>query len=180
MWLGTIALGGSASVPFEVAGPRDRIPEARLQLARELMIRYDALRPSIQEGLYEHYRPYLEAPDDDAVPTIHSAPEIWDYVAIAHVRIEPVAGIETVEIGFDTTWDVEHTPAARFQEWRLVEFNAPSHAPALGRSDLRADRHAATLDARQAPRHAGDRRGRPAAQIRLSPALLLFPSGLSR
>jgi hypothetical protein len=123
VWLGTIALGGSASVPFEVAGPRDRIPEARLQLARELMIRYDALRPSIQEGLYEHYRPYLEAPDDDALPAIHSASEIWDYVAIAHVRIEPVAGIETVEIGFDTTWDVEHTPAARFQEWRLVEFN---------------------------------------------------------
>lgn len=122
-WLGTISLGVSASVPLEVAGPHDRIPEARLQLARELMIRYDALRPSIQAELYEHYRPYLETPDDDAVPAIHSAPEIWDYVAIAHVRIEPVAGIETVEIGFDTTWDVEHTPAARFQEWRLVEFN---------------------------------------------------------
>ena len=122
VWLGTIALSGSASVPLEVAGPRDRVPEPRLQLARELMIRYDALRPSIQEGLYEHYKPYLEA-DDDTAPRIRSSSEIWDYVAIAHVRIEPFAGVETVEIGFETTWDVEHTPAARFQDWQLVEFN---------------------------------------------------------
>lgn len=122
-WRGTIPLGGSAPVPLELAGPRGGVPEARLQLARELMVRYDDLRPSIQEGLYEHYRPYLEAPDDDAVPAIHTASEVWDYVSIAHVRIEPFAGTETVEVGFETTWDVEHTPAARFQEWQLVEFS---------------------------------------------------------
>jgi len=123
VWLGSLPLGGSPSVPLELAGPREGVPEARLDLARELITRYDALRPPIREGLYEHYRPYLESPEDDGMPAIHSTSEIWDYVAIAHVRIEPFAGIETVEIGFDTTWDAEHTPAARFQEWQLVEFN---------------------------------------------------------
>ena len=123
VWLGSITLGPSESVPLELAGPRDGVPDARLQLARELIARYEALRPAIQEALYEHYQPYLEAPDDDSVPAIRSAPAIWDYVAIAHVRIEPLDGVETVEIGFDTTWDVEHTPAARFQAWQLVELN---------------------------------------------------------
>lgn len=123
VWLGSIPLGGSGSVPLELAGPREGVPEARLQLARDLIVRYGALRPAIQEALYEHYQPYLEASDDDTVPAIDSAPAIWDYVAIAHVRIEPLDGVETVEIGFDTTWDVEHTPAARFQVWQLVEFN---------------------------------------------------------
>ncbi|HEU4520999.1 MAG TPA: hypothetical protein VFT12_03285 [Thermoanaerobaculia bacterium] len=123
VWLGSMPLGASTSVPLELAGPREGVPEVRLRLARELIARYDSLRPSIQEGLYDHYKPYLEAPDDDAVPAIDSASEIWGHVAIAHVRIEPLAGIETVEIGFDTTWDVEHTPAARFQNWQLVDLN---------------------------------------------------------
>lgn len=123
VWLGTIAVGGRPSAPLELAGPRGGIPEHRLALARELPIRYDALRPAIQRALYEHYQPYLEAPDNDAVPAIAEASGIWDYVGIAHVRIEPLDGVETVEIGFDTTWDVEHTPAARFQDWRLVELN---------------------------------------------------------
>jgi hypothetical protein len=123
VWLGAMPLGGFPSVPLELAGTHDGVPEARVRLARDLMVRYDSLRPSIQEGLYDHYKPYLENPDDDGLPAIDSAAEIWDYVALAHVRIEPLAGIETVEIGFDTTWDVEHTPAARFQNWQLVEFN---------------------------------------------------------
>ena len=123
VWLGSIPLGASASVPLELAGSRNGVPEVRLHLARELIGRYDALRSSIQDGLFEHYKPYLEAPDDHAMPAIQSASEVWGYVAIAHVRIEPLAGIETVEIGFDTNWDVEHTPAARFQGWQLVEFN---------------------------------------------------------
>jgi hypothetical protein len=123
VWLGTIAVGGQPAVPLELTGPRDGVPTPRLDLARALTSRYESLRTALQGALYEHYQPYLEAPDDDAVPAIGEASQIWDYVTIAHVRIQPMDGVETLEIGFETTWDVEHTPAARFQDWRLVEFN---------------------------------------------------------
>lgn len=121
-WLGTIPFDG-LRVPLELAGPRSEVPASRLDLARELVQRYRTLTPTIQEALYEYYQPYLEGAEDETVPKIASASEIWDYVRIEHVRIGPVGGIETVEIGYSTTWDVEHTPAARFQGWRLVEFN---------------------------------------------------------
>jgi hypothetical protein len=122
-WRGSISLGASPAAPLELAGARGGVPDVRLHLARELIARYDRLRPAIQDGLYAHYEPYLEAPDDEAMPAIRSASGIWDHVRVAHVRIAPIAGIETVEIGFETAWDVEHTPAARFQDWQLVEFN---------------------------------------------------------
>jgi hypothetical protein len=44
-------------------------------------------------------------------------------VAPVRVRIEPLGGVETVEIAYRTDWDTEHTVGARFQGWVLTELN---------------------------------------------------------
>jgi hypothetical protein len=86
------------------------------------------LIPEIQRGLLEHYSPYKEAVDageetGSPCPEIARPEDLWAHVRAAHVLIETVRGLWTVEIAFRVAWDIEHTVAARFQDWKFVEFN---------------------------------------------------------
>lgn len=108
-------------MPLLLAGPRTAPEEARLALARELGDRYAALRPAIERALFEHYEPYADAAEAD-LPRLRSE-QVWGHVAPVRVRIEPLGGLETVEIAYRTDWDIEHTVGARFQGWVLTELN---------------------------------------------------------
>ena len=83
----------------------------------------------MQSGLFEHYQPYKEAFDtgekvgSEPCPDIKDADSVWEYVTPAHVRIEPLHSIPTVEIAFTVVWDEEHTLGARFQNWRFIGLN---------------------------------------------------------
>ena len=56
-------------------------------------------------------------------PPIADSVEAWSHVKPAHVLIETLNGDWRVEIAFTTDWDVEHTVAAIYTDWRLIELN---------------------------------------------------------
>lgn len=117
-WRGAINLGSESDVPLLLAGSRSAPADASLVLARELGHRYAALRPSIERALFEHHEPYAEA-----VPRLGRPEQVWGHVSLVRVRIEPLGGVETVEIAYQTEWDTEHTVGARVQGWTLTELN---------------------------------------------------------
>jgi hypothetical protein len=121
-WRGMLRLGSTSGVALLVAGPRTAPDGPRLGLARELGDRYTALRPAVERALFEHYEPYADAADPD-VPRLQRPDQVWAHVAPVRARIEPLGGVETVEIAYRTDWDTEHTVGARFQGWVLTELN---------------------------------------------------------
>jgi hypothetical protein len=113
-----LALAGSREAPDPIA----------LELARELPDRFKSLMPKIQTGRFEHYAPYKEAVDSgeetgSLCPSVASPEAVWPHVTPAHVLVEPIEGVPTVEIAFRVAWDVEHTVGARFQNWQFIELN---------------------------------------------------------
>lgn len=133
-WRGRIALGADPPLPLVLAGWSSPPAPARLQLARELVGRYEALQPAIAQALFEHYAPYAEAiasgdePPDPRLPRIERPVDVWPHVRPIRVRIETIVPILTVEIAYRVTWDDEHTLGARFQDWTLVELNGSVRA----------------------------------------------------
>lgn len=124
-WKGGISLPPSGTFRLSLAGNREGPDSTALALAKELPGRLDALVPSIQTGLFDHYVPYKEAHDasEETGPQIASEAAVWPHVKPAHVLIEPIGGAWTIEIAFRTAWDVEHTVAAIVRDWRFVELN---------------------------------------------------------
>jgi uncharacterized protein DUF6985 len=128
-WRGRIGLGSESDVPLLLAGPRAAPGDAHLGLARELGRRYAALLPAIEHALFEHYEPYLQAVESGEadhlgdIPRLSRPEQVWEHASLEHVLIEPMSGVETVEIAYRTKWDVEHTLGARFQRWVLIELN---------------------------------------------------------
>jgi hypothetical protein len=128
-WRGRITLESQADIPLLLAGSGTKPDAASLELARELGSRYPTLRPAIEAALFEHYEPYLQAVESGetepsgAIPRIAAPGQVWKHVALVRVLIEPLGGIDTVEIAYRTAWDEEHTLGPRFQDWALVELN---------------------------------------------------------
>ena len=70
----------------------------------------DALRLPIQKMLFEHYEPYRDSwkggkmPEQkETLPDIQSEVDVWQYVSVAHVLIEPVERVPAIEIGYSVT-----------------------------------------------------------------------------
>ena len=127
-WKGYVVLAPCGTFRLPLAGNREGPDPAALALAKELPERFDALKPSIQRGLFEHYAPYKEAVaageyTGSPCPDISNPEAVWPHVTPAHVLIEPLGGIPTVEIAFRVAWDIEHTVGARFQYWGFIELN---------------------------------------------------------
>jgi hypothetical protein len=111
-----------------LAGSREEPDPVALGLATELPDRFKSLMPNIQTGLFEHYAPYQEAVDageetGSLCPRVASPEAVWPHVTPAHVLVEPIEGVPTVEIAFRVAWDKEHTVGARFENWRFIELN---------------------------------------------------------
>jgi len=80
----------------------------------------------IGEALFEHHLPYwqeIDARDAERKVQLRSAAEVWPHVTLAHVIIDPLNPLFTLEIGYATVWDIEHTLGARLSDWQLVELN---------------------------------------------------------
>jgi hypothetical protein len=128
-WHGEIAPGREGAVPLMLAGGLARPNDACLALARELVTRYEQLRPAIARALFEQYEPYGESTDvgEEAgpagLPRLTRPDQVWEHVSLVRVLIEPLGGIDTVELAYRTAWDEEHTLGARFRRWELVELN---------------------------------------------------------
>lgn len=130
-WHGRIAPGNGALVPLFVAGGFSSPNAGRLQLARDLGVRYAAIRPAIERALFAHYEPYAEAlaageiSDAEApgAPRLSHPHEVWDHVTLVRVSVERLGRADTLELAYRTAWDEEHTLGARFQGWALVELN---------------------------------------------------------
>jgi hypothetical protein len=111
-----------------LAGSREAPDPVALNLAKELPERFQALAPTIESELFEHYAPYRDAAEagewtDRPFPQIASVQAVWPHLAPAHVLVEPRQGAYWVEIAFKTAWDTEHTVAAIFRNWQFVELN---------------------------------------------------------
>jgi hypothetical protein len=113
MWRGQLVLGPGQPVPLAIPGDR-HVPEPdALDLARSTPAAFAANRAAILEALAEHREPYL----DEAGPAPAPEPEPV-YAAI----VELDGGL-TIELGYRTTWDEEHTLGARLRDGQLVELN---------------------------------------------------------
>ncbi|HWZ97391.1 MAG TPA: hypothetical protein VN025_06480 [Candidatus Dormibacteraeota bacterium] len=111
-----------------LAGSRKGPGTVPLKLAKELPGRFKSIMPEIQTSLFGHYTPYKEAVDageetGSPCPNVVSPEALWPHVAPAHVLVEPLGGVPTVEIAFRVAWDEEHTVGARFQNWQFIELN---------------------------------------------------------
>ncbi|MFL6354276.1 MAG: DUF6985 domain-containing protein [Bryobacteraceae bacterium] len=131
-WKGSLTLASCGPFRLSLVGTREAPDPVALALAKELPDRFKGLMPRIQRGLFEHYKPYKEAVDmgdqtGSPRPNIESAEAVWPDVKPAHVLIELLEGVPTMEIAF-RAWDVEHTVGARFRNWQFVELNGSVRA----------------------------------------------------
>jgi hypothetical protein len=126
-WRGRMALGAHPDVALLIGGGREGPDGAALAQARELPARYLTLQSAIGAALFEHYGPYREAVDageiDEDAVQLASSDDVWAHVKPVHIIIAPLDGRLTVEIGYATEWDIEHTLGARLVDWQLAELN---------------------------------------------------------
>lgn len=127
-WKGCIALAPCGTFRLSLAGSREAPDSRALKLAKELPGRIQGLMPDIQSGLFEHYAPYKETVEageqtGSPCPQIAGPEAVWLHVNSAHVLIESLKDVWRIEIAFKTEWDIEHTVAAIFCDWKFVELN---------------------------------------------------------
>jgi len=127
-WKGSLVVAPCGTFRLALAGSGEAPDPVALGLATELPDRFKSLMPNIQTGLFEHYAPHKEAVDageetGSPCPRVASPEAIWTQVTPAHVLVEPIEGVPTVEIAFRVAWDKEHTVGARFENWQFIELN---------------------------------------------------------
>lgn len=127
-WKSHLVVAPCGTFRLALAGSREAPDPIALVLAKELADRFKSLMPKIQTSLLGHYAPYKEAADageetGSPCPSIASPEAVWPHVTPAHVLVEPIEGVPTVEIAFKAAWDIEHTVGARFQNWQFIELN---------------------------------------------------------
>jgi hypothetical protein len=127
-WRGTLKLPPWGTFRLVLAGTRQAPDLLCLELAKELPNRFLALRPKIQDGMFEHYAPDKETIDahqeaGGLFPSVWSPGVVWQYSTPAHVLIESREGVPILEIAFRVAWDEEHTIRARFRDWQFIELN---------------------------------------------------------
>jgi len=133
-WRGDLELAPCGAFRLALTGSGKSPDPTALGLAKELRERFKSLMPEMQAGLFEHYTPYKEAVDageetGSPCPDIATAEAVWPHVTPAHVLVEPIQGVLTVEIAFRAAWDEEHTLGARFQNWKLIVLNGSVREP---------------------------------------------------
>ncbi len=127
-WRGSLTLKAGSGVPLVLSGTRSEPHAQALALARELPTQFTSWRTTIENALFEHYEPYAGAfaagelpPPGEAFPRIESPSQVWPHVSLVFVSVTPLDGALTIEFGYTTRWDEEHTLGARFQSGKLLE-----------------------------------------------------------
>jgi len=126
-WRGAIHLD-SGSTPLALVGTRTAPDPAALAVAREVPTQLVGWRRAIESALFEHYQPYAESlangetrATNESLPSITSPVGVWPHVSLNYISVTPLGGSLTVELGYTTTWDDEHTLGARFQHGAFME-----------------------------------------------------------
>ena len=128
-WRGSIKLDATTAVPLVLSGGRAAPDDQALSSARTLPADYASWRPVIEHELFEHYSALAESiSDGDAdevvdIPRIAAPAGVWQHVNAVFVQVTPLDGVLTVEIGYSSAWDEEHTLGARFRAGQLLELN---------------------------------------------------------
>jgi len=127
LWRGTIRLD-SGLTPLALAGTSTAPDPAALAVAREVPTQLIGWRRAIETALFEHYEPYAESlanggtqATSESLPGITSPAGVWPHVSLEYISVTPLGGALTIELGYTTTWDDEHTLGARFQGGAFVE-----------------------------------------------------------
>ncbi len=120
-------MDGEIKVPLAISGTRAALDAQAIAMAKQLSSQYTTWKYAIERALFDHYLPYAEAiatgelPPDETCPTIAQQTEIWSYVNLVFAAVMPLDRQLTVEIGYATEWDIEHTLGARFLNGIFVE-----------------------------------------------------------
>ena len=119
-WLGVINLPPHGKVELRLAGDRNAPSSAALEMAAALPARYAALESQVADALFEHYEPYsAEGTLDELV----DAGDVWNYLHVTYVDIDPDRRAFSVEIRMETQWDEEHTLGVQLKDGELVDLN---------------------------------------------------------
>lgn len=111
MWRGQLVLAPGQTVPLAIAGGRSGPDPDALALARTIPSAFAACRAAILAALAEHREPYLEGADPGPEPEP------------AYAAVLELDRLPTIELGYRTAWDEEHTLGARLRDGMLVELN---------------------------------------------------------
>jgi hypothetical protein len=128
LWRGSITVDEKANVPLALSGTQSEPDKQALQIARELKTQFDSWRPTIETALFEHLSPYAEAIADgefphlsDQLSKIDVPSQVWPCVSLVFVSVTPIENLLTVELGYTTEWDEDHTLGARFRAGKFLE-----------------------------------------------------------
>lgn len=135
-WRGTLKVDIGVAVPLVLSGGRAAPDAEAMRIARSVPSDYPSWRPAIERELFDHYSPYAEAvaagdldPPISGLPPIDAPSSIWPHATLEFVRVAPLGGVLTVEIGYRVVWDEEHTLGARFRSGQLLELCGSILAP---------------------------------------------------
>ena len=127
-WRGLIALEGVGSVPLAIAGSRRAPDPTALQSARAASALLAKERASVEQAIFDHIQPYVEAiaagelpMPGEPLPSVGSASDVWPHVSIRYVAVTPLGKKLVTEFGIAIPWDEEHTRGARFAGGEFVE-----------------------------------------------------------
>jgi hypothetical protein len=129
-WSGRCSVPGYGEVPLKLFGDKHSPGPNEVALATEIGVRFQRVRPMIEQALCEHYEPYRTAIDSgglevagEPVPRMAGPNDVWTYATLVAVSVDPLGTDEPiVEFVFETMWDTEHRLGARFSaSWEFVE-----------------------------------------------------------
>jgi hypothetical protein len=119
-WIGAIDLPPHGKVELRLAGDRKAPSPAALELAADLPTQYAALASQVADALFEHYEPYSQ---DGLLDELVEPGDVWSYLHVTFVDIDPERRGFTVEIRMETQWDEEHTLGVQLKDGELVDLN---------------------------------------------------------
>lgn len=135
-WRGALRLGDALTVPLVICGPRAAPRPEALAVARSIPANFASWRTEIEQALFEHCQPYLEAIEDGeeappsaGLPAIEQPSDTLAHATIEYVQVAPLSGQLIVEIGYRVAWDEEHTLGVRLQNGKLLELCGSVLAP---------------------------------------------------
>jgi hypothetical protein len=139
-WVGTIDLADFSAIELRLDGDRKAPFPETLRAAYALPERLSSLVPIIAAALLDHLEPYQDAMQDPAeqqffikyipdpeerkqIAEIATAQQAWAASSIIGVEIGRAKGKVRLLIKIGTSWDVEHTLGAYFDDWEFMELN---------------------------------------------------------
>jgi len=126
LWIGEVAFHSEGVVGVAVSagqtGPTDADRKAFLELQR----RYQDLKPSIANLLFDQYKEYqgdvAETSDEPEVPMLSHPEEIWNHTCLAGFRIDkgPNSSMPYLRLAYGFEWDESRLFFVYLWDWEVV------------------------------------------------------------